>query len=808
MIAVDVLSLAPVHGAESPSSQRPSFHLEVLPAKIRLFGPEACQRVVVLGAGVDGSRRDLSAAARVESRSPEKVRVDADGAIRPVADGRGELVVRYGQSEITVPVEIARAAQPRVVSFRNEVVPLLTKLGCNQGACHGSQHGKGGFKLSLLGFEPDVDYTAIVKSAEERRITPFAPEESLLLLKPTLAVAHGGGRRLEADSTAYRLLTLWLEQGAPGPRDEEQRITGLKVYPGQSLLGSGQEQQLGVTAIFNDNSERDVTRDARFDSLSEAVATVRPSGLAKTVGQGEANIMVRYQGHSAIARLTVPFARAKSFSFPVKNVVDVRAAAKWRELGLAPSPLCTDAEFLRRAMLDVIGTTPSPDQVEDFLADKDPEKRAKLVDRLLDRPEYVDFWTLKWGDLLRVNSEKLGAQGMLAFNLWLREAFRTNMPVSRMVDELVTAQGSIFSNGPSNFFRIASNPDDLAETTAQVFMGVRLQCAKCHHHPFESYGQDDYYALAAFFARVRTKRSDEFGLFGGEQVVFVAKAGEVYQPRTGKKMLPRPLGGSPVDDPVDRRRALAKWLTAENRHWLAKNVVNRYWGYLMGKGLVNPIDDLRETNPPSNPELLEALADALVASGYDLKSLLRLILTSTVYQLSALATSENRLDSTFFTHYTIKRLTAEQLLDAIDAATGTVEKFPKLPAGTRAISVPDTTYASFFLDTFGRPLRAISCECERSSDPNLSQALNLMNGELLNRKLFQTDSRLTRTLKDPKLTDPALVRRLYLLTFNRPPTDDEVAEAERLFAEAPSRQVGAQDLFWALLNSKEFLFNH
>ena len=296
-------------------------------------------------------------------------------------------------------------------------------------------------------------------------------------------------------------------------------------------------------------------------------------------------------------------------------------------------------------MLDVIGTTPTPDEVEDFLADDDPDKRTKLVDRLLDRPEYVDFWTLKWGDLLRVNSEKLGAQGMLAFNLWLREAFRANKPVNRMVDELVTAQGSIYSNGPANFFRVASSPDDLAETTAQVFMGVRLQCAKCHHHPFESYGQDDYYALAAYFARVRTKRSDEFGLFGREQVVYVAKSGEVRQPRTGKKMAPRPLGGAPVDDPVDRRRALAKWLTAENRHWLARNVVNRYWGYLMGKGLVNPIDDLRETNPPTNPELLDALADAFIASGYDLKALLRLILTSRVYQLSALTTPDNRLDT-------------------------------------------------------------------------------------------------------------------------------------------------------------------
>jgi hypothetical protein len=427
---------------------------------------------------------------------------------------------------------------------------------------------------------------------------------------------------------------------------------------------------------------------------------------------------------------------------------------------------------------------------------------------LLDRPEYVDYWTLKWGDLLRVNSAKLGAQGMLAFNLWLRESFRANKPVSRMVEELVTAQGSIYTNGPANYFRVASTPDDLAETTAQVFMGVRLQCAKCHHHPFESYGQDDYYGLAAYFARIRTKASDEFGLFGREQVIFVAGNGEVRQPRSGKVMPPTPLGDASSDDPVDRRRALARWLTAGSNRWLARNVVNRYWGYLLGKGLVNPIDDLRETNPPSNPELFDALADAFVAGGFDLKNLLRLILNSRVYQLGALATPENRLDTTFFTHYLVKRLTAEQLLDAINFATATTEKFDLRPLGTRAIALPDPSAKSYFLDTFGRPMRVLACECERSPDPNLSQALNLMNGDVVNRKIVDPSGRLARWMVDPKLTDETLIRNLYLVTFNRPATPDELVAAKALIAEAPSRVVGAQDLFWGLLNSKEFIFNH
>jgi hypothetical protein len=808
MAASSGIGLARARGAEGAGGSKPIRRLDVFPARVRLSGPEASQRLVVLGVADDGTKSDRTAEARLASRSPGRVRIDDSGAVRPVGDGQAEIVVRVGAAEAVLPVEVKGASLPRTVSFRNEVVPLLTKLGCNQGACHGAQHGKGGFKLSLLGFEPESDYTAIVKGAEARRITPFAPEESLILLKPTLTLAHGGGRRLEVDSPAYRLLTLWLEGGVPGPRPEDPRVVGLRAFPEHRVMEPGQGQHLMVLARFSDGTERDVTADARFDTLNEAVATVRPSGLARTIGKGEANVMVRYQGQAAMARITVPFARESPFDFPAGHVVDARAAAKWRELGLVPSPVCSDAEFLRRAMLDAIGTTPAPDEVEDFLADPDPGKRVRLVDRLLARPEYVDFWTLKWGDLLRIDSDKLGAQGMLAFNLWLRESFGSNKPIDRMVEELITAQGSIFRDGPANYFRVARSPDDLAETTAQVFMGVRLQCAKCHHHPFEAYGQDDYYGLAAYFARVKTKRSDDFGLFGGEQVVYVAKAGEVYQPRTGQKMSPRPLGAGPADDPVDRRRALARWLIGRDNRWLARNVANRYWGYLMGRGLVNPIDDLRETNPPSNPALLDALAGTLVDSGYDLKALLRLIMTSRVYQLSAHATPANRLDATFFSHYTIKRLTAEQLLDAIDAATGTVEKFPRLPAGTRAIALPDTNYASYFLDTFGRPLRAIACECERSGDPNLSQALHLMNGDLLNRKLLQPDGRLARLIKDPRLTDENLVRRLYLLTFNRPPSDSETAQGRRLLAEASDRSTGAQDLFWALLNSKEFLFNH
>ena len=789
-------------------SAEPSERLEVLPAEAHLFGPAAVQRLVVVGVDQNGTRLDLTSKARFESTTPKIARVGPDGKVAPVADGRGEIVVRVGSVESRVPIVVQGAGAARQVSFRHEVQPVLTKLGCNQGACHGSQHGKGGFRLSLLGFEPEPDHRSIVKSAEGRRVTPFDPEASLLLIKPTLAVAHGGGKRMEADSPEYQLLRLWLEQGAPGPSSSDPSVTAVRVLPAHRRMETGQDQQLVVMATLSDGTERDVTEQAKYDSLNEAVAKVDASGRANTLGQGETNVMVRYQGHAAMARVTVPFARDKPFTFASDNILDAKAVAKWRELGLVPSGLCTDAEFLRRAMLDTLGTTPTLSEVDDFLADSAPDKRAKLVDRLLERPEYVDFWALKWGDLLRVSADKLGAQGMLAFNLWLRDAFRANKPLSTMVDELVTAQGSIFTNGPANYFRVASNPDDLAETTAQVFMGVRLQCAKCHHHPFESYGQDDYYGLAAYFARIRTKGSQEFGIFGGEQVIYVANAGDVRQPRTGKLMKPTPLGDAPADDPLDRRRALSRWLTDAKNPWFARNVVNRYWGYLLGRGLVNPIDDLRETNPPSNPELLDALAAEFVAGGFDLKTLLRLILTSRVYQLSAIPNPDNRLDTPFFTHYRIKRLTAEQLLDAINYATGTIEKFPRIPAGTRAISLPDTNYASYFLDTFGRPLRVTACECERTADPTLNQALHMMNGELVNRTVAQSDGRLGKLMRDPKLTDETLIQTLYGTTFNRPASEAEIGAAKQLITEAASRAVGAQDLFWGLLNSKEFLFNH
>lgn len=795
-------------GAEPPAGA--IARLEVFPPEVTLKGIAADQRLIVVGRLQSDDRQiDLTREISWTSADPRVATIVEATHARPISDGRTELRGTVRGREIRVPITVVDANQPRVVSFRHQIIPILTRLGCNMGACHGSQHGKGGFKLSLLGFEPEVDYISIVKTAEGRRVAPSDPDQSLLLLKPTVTVAHAGGLRLEPDSPEYRLLTLWIEQGTPPPDKADPVITRLQVFPTQRSMEVGDRQSLVAMATFSDGAIRDVTDHARFNALNDGTAKVDLQAVSTAVGKGETNILARYQGRAALAMLTVPYTSSPpSFEFPTANIVDQLAATKWRQLGLSPSPLATDSEFLRRAMLDLLGTMPTPDEHDAFVADNHPNKREKLIDDLLGRPEYVDYWTLRWGDILRVDSDKLGAQGMLAFNFWLRAAFRENRPFDRMVQELVTAQGSLYSNGPSNYFRVATSAEDLAETTAQVFMGVRLQCARCHHHPFEAYGQDDYYGLAAYFRRVRTKSSDEHGIFGREQVVFVSSNGEQVQPRTGKTVPPTPLNDKPSDDPVDRRRALARWLTRDDNPWLARNVVNRYWGYLFGKGLVNPIDDLRETNPATNPELLDGLARKFIADKFDLKSLVRTIMTSRVYQLSSLPTPDNRQDATYFTHYPLKRLSAETLLDALNHATGTTEKFDKRPVGTRAISLPDTTTPSYFLDTFGRPERAIACECERTGDPTLSQALHLMNGDLIQRKLLDRNGRLARLLRDPKVSNEMLARVMYKVTFVRDPDDHELAQAVELIGQASDRSKGVQDLLWGLINSKEFFFNH
>ncbi|HLJ56655.1 MAG TPA: DUF1549 and DUF1553 domain-containing protein [Chthonomonadaceae bacterium] len=714
------------------------------------------------------------------------------------------------------------------VSFNNEIEPILTRYGCNQGTCHGAQYGKGGFKLSLAAFDPDLDFSNIVKQSKGRRISLADPARSLILRKPGLFVPHGGGRRLEAGSADFNRIEEWIAEGAHGPDAADPIVTRIDASPGERILPAlGEKMRLTVRATYSDGSVRDVTRWTRLNSLNDAIAQCTPAGLVTAAGKGQTAIMARFSGQAAVSTILVPYgpltpaetslsARTRP---PAARTIDALVERKQRQLGLSPSPICDDATFIRRVGFDLIGTAPTPDEIRRFEADRTPDKRARLVDSLLARPEYADFWTLKWGDLLRSNRANLTPKGMWSFTNWIHTQLQSDRPVNQWVHDLLLGQGSTFTNGPANYYRVAGNPQDLAETTSQVFLGVRLQCARCHHHPFEKWSQTDYYRFAAFFARVGQKGSQDFGLFGNETIVKIQDGGEVYHPKTGAKMQPAPLGvvlasapaGSKAQDPDaggDRRLALADWLTSSDNRLFARNIANRYWGYMFGKGIVNPIDDERVTNPPTNPELLDYLADELTRGGYDLEHLLRLICTSNTYQRSSSPTRANVKDELFFTHYYMKQLPAETLLDAIDYACGTHEKFNDLPPGTRAIQLPDPV-PSDFLDTFGRPQRVIACECERYSEPNLSQTLRLMNSPMLNSKISAGKGRIA-TLVAQNKSDNAILTDLYMATLGRTPRASErtIVLGVLAFSSERDRRPIFEDVLLTLLNSKEFLLNH
>jgi hypothetical protein len=784
--------------------------LTLFPATIDLDGPRAEHRIGVLGQSGDGRQQDLSRAAKFVSGSTQVATVNSTGVVHAAGDGETVITVEAAARTATIRVRVRHATSDGPVSFVREVVPVLTRAGCNQGACHGAQVGRGGFRLSLLGYDPAFDYKQIVESAEGRRVVLSDPERSILLQKPALIMEHGGGERFPAGSRPYEILRRWLEDGAPEPEAKPPIVTALEVWPAKRVMLPGEQQQLLVRATWNGGQVEDVTATAKFDAINEGVASVTPTGLVTAGARGESSIMVRFGGQATIAQVTLPYATIPRFpDVAVNNFIDEKLIAKWKDLGLTPSPLCSDAEFFRRIHLDTVGALPSLADVKAFLAERDPAKRTRAIDKVLDRPEFVDYWALKWGDLLRINRDALEEKGMWSFTNWVRASLRENKPVDEFARDIITAEGSTFTEGPANYYRVANNALDWSETTAQVFMGVRIQCARCHHHPFEKWSQDDYYGLAAYFIRLATKRSQEFGIFGGETVVYLRPGGEQTHPRKGGVVKPHPLDGPESDDPFDRRRKLAEWLTACDNPFFARNIVNRFWGYYMGRGLVEPLDDMRATNPPSNPELLDALARDFVEHKYDLKHLVRTIMNSRAYQLSSVKTDGNAADAANVQHtrYTVKRLTAEQLADALDYATGTREKYQGLPLGTRAVQLPDTRVRSFLLDTFGRPPRQITCECERTAQPNIAQALHLLNGDLVNRKVAAPTGRVETLLK-AKTPLPDIVDELCLVTLSRPPQPDEAARALDWIRKAPSEREGVQDLLWVLLNRSEFLFNH
>ncbi len=796
LLTVVALALTAPIQAEGPASP------QVYPQKVNLVGPRDEQRLVIVN--------PKSLAVKYSSADPKVAIADANGIVRPVGDGETQVTVAVGPGAVTIPVKVEKAAADVPVNFNREIEPILTKFGCNSGACHGAQHGRGGFKLSLFGFDPAFDHAQIVQSAEGRRVVLSDAERSILLRKPALLMEHGGGEKFKAGSREYRTLKAWLEDGAPEPDPKDPAVTRIEVFPPARVMQKDETQQLAVTAVWSDGRREDVTGTAQYDALNDAVASISQSGLVTARAVGETHMMVRFMGAATVAQVTLPFKKIDNYPTPPRsNFIDDALIKQWKDLGLTPSPTCSDEEFLRRLYLDVIGTLPTPEEVRTFLADKSADKRAKAIDKVLDRPEFVDFWALKWGDLLRINRDALQEKGMWSFHNWVRASLRDNKPVDEFVRDIITAEGSTFTDGPVNYYQVGRTADDWAETTSQVFLGVRMQCAKCHHHPFEKWSQDDYYGMSAFFSRLGTKNSPEFGLFGRESIVFIRNAGEVTHPRKRTVVKPHPLDGDNMDDEFDRRKKLADWMTTKDNPFFAKNIVNRFWGYLMGRGLVEPMDDMRATNPAVNPELLDALAKDFAEHKFDLKHLLRTILSSRAWQTSSAVTDGNAADAanTHFTRYSTKRLTAEQLADAIDYATGTREKYVGLPLGTRAIQLPDSRVRSYLLDVFGRPARTIVCECERTIQPNIAQALHLLNGDFLNKKIADAKGRVEQLAK-AKTDRKKAIEEIYLVTLSRLPKPEEVSKANGWIDSAKDSREGLQDLLWTLLNSKEFLFNH
>ncbi len=716
-----------------------------------------------------------------------------------------------------------QAATNTAWSFRNHIQPVLAKAGCSSGACHGAAAGQGGFKLSLRGYDDEGDWKSITRSALGRRIVLSDPARSLLLLKPTGAVPHKGGTRFEVGSLEYKILSEWIAAGTPPPKADDAHITKLQVSPEHATLKPGDAQQLTVKATFSDGSVQDVTRWAKFTDANASVTTVDESGNVKVGGFGEGAITAWFLSRIAIATITAPYTNKVSpdvfTKAPSRNFIDDEVIAKLRELNIPPSPRATDEVFIRRAFLDTIGVLPTAEEVRVFLADTSSSKRDRLIDSLLARPEFVDYWSYKWSDLLLVNSERLRPAAMWSYYNWIRNNVAANTPWDRFVRELVTARGSTLENGAANFYALHEDPPNMAETTSQAFLGMSINCAKCHNHPMEKWTNDEYFGFANLFARVRSKT----GGGDGEKIIFAASEGNINQPLTGRPQKPKPLDGHAlsIDDPNDRRAALADWLTSRDNAYFARAIVNRVWANFYSVGLVEKVDDLRITNPASNEKLLSAAANFLADQKFDLKTLMRAILQSETYQRSSVALPENAADQRFYSRYYPKRLMAEVLLDAYSQVTAVPTEFrldlrnqnrgigEKYPAGLRALQLPDTRAFSYFLETFGRPDRVKTCECERTAEPSMSQALHIANGDTVNKKLAAKDS-IVAKLFDAKLSDEKLIDEACLTSLSRLPT---TAEKERFFkalagTKDAERRTALEDIFWAMLSSREFLFNH
>jgi hypothetical protein len=798
---------APADTASPENHSGTAVGLALEPTAFTLHGARSRQQLLVSGDFGQQQLRDLTAAATFQTSDPAIARIDGTSVV-PVANGQCTITATFAGLTATVSCTVTHIEQPQPISFQLETQMALTKAGCNMGACHGSPSGKGGFRLSLRAYDNELDIMTLRSEFFGRRTNVVEPSASLLLRKAMMEVAHGGGKRLWKGDPAHQVLEQWIAEGMKlDPPDAPQLLSIETLPPRRVLRAPANRQQLVVLGRFSDGSTRDLTRLADFSSSSEAVGKVSPQGLVSKQGRGETAVLARYLDKMATCQISfledVP---GFVWNNPEENnFVDTLVFDKLETMQILPSELCTDDEFLRRAYLDVTGRLPTIAEATAFLQDPSPGKRPMLIDRLLDSDDYASYWSLKWCDVLRSNSKKLKVAGVHKFRRWVFETVRDDRPFDQFARELLTASGSVFENPAANFWRASRDPQDATETTAQLFLGVRIQCAKCHNHPFERWTQDNYYGIAAAFTRVGRKPTPD----AEEEVIFNTGSGEMTQPRTGKQMKVHLLLQGDIDVPAeqDRRAVFAEWLTNPNNPFFAKSVVNRIWGHLLGRGLVEPVDDFRESNPPSNAPLLEELAKEFVSNGYRQKWVVRTIMNSRVYQLSSRTNSFNQQDELYNSHATTRLLAAEQLLDAICAVTDVPEAFPGAPAGTRATELSEPPADNYFLKVFGQPQREMACQCERSSESNLSQALQMINGPVVHNKLRDDKGRVARLLAENK-TNEEIVTELYLAALSRTPMSEEMAAALQHIGSQSDRKVALEDVGWAILNSKEFLFQH
>ncbi len=777
------------------------------PGNFSLLGSRARQQLLVTGAYSGNDVRDLTAAVQYVSSNAAVAKIDGTHVV-PVANGECQITATANGLSATVNCKVERMDQPSPVSFKNEAQMALTKAGCNMGACHGSPSGKGGFRLSLRAYDNELDIMTLRSEFFGRRTNILEPSESLLLKKPLMDVAHGGGKRLKKGDVLHQVLENWIAEGLRVDPPTEPSLVKIETLPSKRVLRApAARQQLVVMGHFSDGSVRDLTSLADFSSSSEAVGRVDVTGLVTKEGRGETAVLARYLDKMATCQLTF-LEDVPGFAWnnpPEHNVVDTLVFNKLKTLQILPSELCADDEFLRRVYLDTTGRLPTIVEAQAFIADASPAKRQVLVDQLLDTDDFASYWALKWCDILRSNSKKIKLAGVHKFKRWVFETMRDDRPLDQFARELLTANGSAFENPAANYWRASRDPQDATETTAQLFLGVRIQCAKCHNHPFERWTQDNYYGIAAAFARVGRKNSVD----AEEEVIFTLPGGEVTQPRTGQTMKVHLLLKGDVDVPADqdRRTVFADWLTQPDNPFFAKSLVNRMWGHLMGRGLVEPVDDFRDSNPPSNAELLDELARQFVHSGFRQKSVLRLIMNSRVYQLSSRSNDFNKQDELYNSHASTRLLAAEQLLDAICAVTDVKESFPGAPVGMRATELAEPPADNYFLKIFGQPQREMACQCERSSESNLSQALQMINGPVVHNKLRDNNGRIAKLLAENK-TDDEIITTLYLAAVARAPLPEELTASKQHIASQSDRRQGLEDVGWAVLNSKEFLFQH